>query len=492
MKGYKSGFRVLTPEIEEFGEHVRAICAQKNIGNLSMQDYENFAQLRIDANGRPAGQGLERGFVTREMAKAYWKRIREAGYIDFACIIYYSYQLLKRRADILSYVTAKFAWILVDEFQDTTDLQVEIFSLVAKEQRTRFLMVGDPCQSIFGFAGARPDLAEEFAERIDARRNLTLSGNFRSSKPIVRHANILFARTPPMESVGGARKYTEEPVWQHGASTFQVIADHSLPALEGLSIPIGDAAVLAPTWFSLFPLGRRLREYGINIVGPGARPYRRNRNFAPLAEQVCGYLIEPHPDAIARIERTVFNTLLDAMGRPYFNVFSYNGRVTVFRLLDQARQLHKRFEGAIDWLEAAAQAFTQTLLEDDYLSPSEADLFPLSVEEMKSDMRNNKVDIENLTIADLGIYASPDAALKLASLHFSKGREYEAVAMIDLHEGRIPHYYAQSAPAVEEAKRLFYVGVTRAKRFLMYITDDSDRRNGPTRFLQSSTGVGAC
>jgi len=111
---------------------------------------------------------------------------------------------------------------------------------------------------------------------------------------------------------------------------------------------------------------------------------------------------------------------------------------------------------------------------------------------MKKDMRNNRVDVTNLTIPKLGIYASRDTALKLGSLHFAKGREYEAVAMIDMHEGRIPFYQAQNASEIEEAKRLFYVGVTRAKRVLFYVTDSSNARNTPTRFLGAPTGVGLC
>ena len=57
-----------------------------------------------------------------------------------------------------NYFASRFAWILVDEFQDTTDLQVEMLSLIAAKNRTRFLLVGDPYQSIYRFAGARPDL----------------------------------------------------------------------------------------------------------------------------------------------------------------------------------------------------------------------------------------------------------------------------------------------------------------------------------------------
>ncbi len=148
--------------------------------------------------------------------------------------------------------------------------------------------------------------------------------------------------------------------------------------------------------------------------------------------------------------------------------------------------------GGVAWLVAAARASTEILVDEDYLCPSENDLFAMSVEEMKVDMRNNKVDLPNLTIADLGIYASPDAALELSTLHNAKGREYRAVAMIDLHEGRIPFYQATTDEEIAEAKRLFYVGVTRAEQLLLYVTDSSDYRNSPSRFLRTDTGVGVC
>ena len=484
IEGYEKGFRILTPDSEEFSHYVTSVWEMHGRYELKLSDVNEFINLRISPKGEPLGSGIDRGTLPPEVASTFWNTIRRAGYIDFSNIIYYSLLLLRNRPEILDYVASRFAWILVDEFQDTSDLQVDILSLIADRGRTRFFLVGDPLQSIFGFAGARPDLANDFAKRIGARRDFPLTGNFRSSKKIVSHAEMIFARTPPMKARGSARDYLEEPQWQHGRSTFEVITDHFLPTLGNLEIPYGNAAILASSWFPLFPLGKQLRDYGINIVGPGARPYKRWSQFAPLAEQVCGYLMESSPDTIVGIERTLFNTLLDMTGQANFEVFSYRGRVVVFRLIEIGRYLHDSHVNAVAWLEAAAKAFSEVLIEVKYLGEGERHLFPASVEEMKSDIQRNKVGLATLSIADLGIYASPSAALKLSTLHYAKGREYDAVAMIDMHEGKIPHNSSQKEEEILEFKRLFYVGATRAKRLLLYVTSDS-ARNGPTRFLHS-------
>jgi DNA helicase-2/ATP-dependent DNA helicase PcrA len=490
IDGYSDGFEVLTPDSDEFEQCVSIVCESFGRTNLSFRDYDDFTQLRLSSEGKPVGTAIDKGSISAELAEAYWKHCSERSLIDFANIIYYSLRLLREHPHILDALASRFAWILVDEFQDTSDLQVEILTLIAGKSRTRFLLVGDPLQSIFGFAGARPDLADKFAATIGARRNFTLAGNFRSSKPIIEHAEKLFARKPAMESLGEARKFTEVPTLKHGASSFAVIMNHFLPALADLRIPIGQAAVLAPTWFSLWPLGRKLREAGVSIVGPGARPYRRNRQFAPLAEHLCGYLMEPRGEAIVAIERTLFSTILDVTGRAHFDVFTYEGRLVVFKLIRAAQELYKEKMGAALWLAGAAERFSKILMDHDFFTESQRLVFSNSVEEMKSDMRHNKVDVENLLIEDLGIYATPGAALKLSSIHFAKGREFMAVAMIDCHENRIPSYYARTLPEIEEQKRLFYVGVTRAKRFLLYVTDDTERRNGPSRFLRTDGGVG--
>jgi DNA helicase-2/ATP-dependent DNA helicase PcrA len=159
------------------------------------------------------------------------------------------------------------------------------------------------------------------------------------------------------------------------------------------------------------------------------------------------------------------------------------------QMIEIARRLAEPDHGALRWLDECSVSIGALLVEADYIAPSHAALLYTSVQEMKGDMRRNRFDPTNYTLEDMGLFASPQRGMKLTSLHNSKGREFDAVAMISLHEGLIPFHSARTEEEFQAARRLFYVGATRARRLLMYITDTSDRRNRPTRFL-GANGVG--
>jgi DNA helicase-2/ATP-dependent DNA helicase PcrA len=488
IPGYESGFKILTREMDDFERLVREACASINYVSLTRQDFDDFSGVNLNSNGDLVGTAL-RSEIVKKVNKKFWAICRREGYLDFCILLFYSLILLRSHPEIADGIASRYALIMVDEFQDTTDIQVEVLSLIAQRNRTKFFLVGDTCQSIFGFAGADPGLADIFAERIAARTDLSLSGNFRSSPAVIVDAERLFSRTPAMTSVGTAKSYTEATRHIHTANPLIAIVDHFLPALADLEIPIGEATILAPSWAPLFPLSRALRDRGVSVVGPGARPYRRARLFAGLAEQLCGYIVDSRPDTFPAIERAVFFLVQEMTGTPKLGIFSYSGRLTVLKLLATATECAQHCPGALDWLDHCSQAIAQQLVEADLITLSQAPLLYLSVQEMKADMIRNGIDTSNYSIDDLGLFASPERALKLSTLHHSKGREYMAVAMIKMHEGAIPFYLAETEKEFEEAKRLFYVGATRAKRLLMYITDSTDSRNRPTRFLgQGGTG----
>ena len=137
-------------------------------------------------------------------------------------------------------------------FKIPLQVQVEIFRILHRHSLTKFFLVGDPCQSIFGFAGFRVELLHEFSNEINASGDFPLNNNFRCSRLIVTHANKLLPRTPPMVASGDAADEPSKPIYVHCENCFEAITDYFLPTLEELKIPLGKAVILAPWWIKLY------------------------------------------------------------------------------------------------------------------------------------------------------------------------------------------------------------------------------------------------
>lgn len=474
---YRNGFVVLPSDSERFREIAGNVCAEYGMPSTLRDNFELF-------NREPNGTPITTGEIEPKVALAFWNRLAEENFIDFCNIIYYSYQILSMYPSITNTLACRFAWILVDEFQDTSALQVEILRLIAEKNKTKFFLVGDPYQSIYAFAGARPVLMDSFADEIGAEKKFNLLINFRSSKPIIRHAELLCPRKPSMKATGFAAKFNEEPLYIHCSKIIEGIREKFIPLLHKLKIDYGQSAILSPWWVTLLHLGRQLRDHGIPIVGPGARPYKRNHLFALLAEQICAYLENSDHRVFHHIEKELVKLVSNITGELNFKIYTYWGRVIVYRLIKCANELREECNNGMSWLEIASEKFADILFEADLLPRNASELLLESVDGMKSDMIRQKIDIDNLTISDLGMFANLDGNMKLLTMHKAKGREFDAVAIIDLHEGKVPHNLsAKTQEGVDESRRLFYVSLTRARRLLMYITDEEDWRNRPSRFL---------
>lgn len=141
------GFKIITREMHDFEEIVTAV--EDEIGRRAyFRTFEDYGSLRITNKGDPAGPGIESGVVTAHTARRYWEIARARGFVDFAMILYYSYLILKQNSFIAKGIASRFSWLLIDEFQDTTDLQILIFALIRKHLNTKFFLVGDEHQSI--------------------------------------------------------------------------------------------------------------------------------------------------------------------------------------------------------------------------------------------------------------------------------------------------------------------------------------------------------
>lgn len=476
-------FRIITRQTRDFERIVGAVVDELN-REPTFQTYDHYDSIRLDIHGNPQGTGIQNGLVTEASARRFWELCLLNGFLDFSMILYYSMRILSEHAFVSRGLGAHFSWLLIDEFQDTTDVQIKILDLLAANSLTNFFMVGDSIQAIQGFAGADLQFSEAFAGSINANPDLSLSGNFRSSTNIVALAERTISRAPNMEAVGVNSDYELDVQYEHCNTAVEAITDHFMPLLEEHKIDLGNAAILAPWWQHLVPVARRLREFDVPVFGPGARPYKRARLYAVLAEQLGACVSSGNLLSLPGIERAIFRLVSEVTGASRFDIFSYNGRRSALATAYEAQKTARENLGGAAWLRASSDAVASVLIQDEWLPPNAHGLLVRSVEEMISDMERGNVDVDNLQISDLGLFADPENALKLITLHRAKGREFDAVAMIHMNHGQIPHFANQSAAAIDEARRLFYVGATRAKKVLLLASNDDNFGNPPTRYLR--------
>ena len=474
---YKDGYAVLPSDHDSYARIVNEIGDRYGLTDYARSQFELLGR-------KPDGMPIS-GVIPVEAALAFWDELQNHGYIDFCNIIYHSYRIVHDNPSIAHNLSCRFSHILVDEFQDTSALQVKLLGLIHEVGHTIFFLVGDPEQSIYSFAGAERELMEAFSKSISATEFI-LPANFRATQPLVDHAEQLIVRHPPMVSASTKPAFDPSVFHKHTQDSFAAMTDYFLPFLDANKISYGNAAVLAPNWFVLRPLGKQLREYGIPVVGPGARPYKRKYLLGRIAEQVCAYLESSAPEILYRTEKELFMIASELTGRPSFQIFSYQGMRVVHRLIrkgESSRQVH---EGAAEWLNAVAPAFEEILIEEGIIPADYTGCLAESRDEMLAEMEARRIDVANMVLADLGILADPRKNLKLITMHGAKGREFEAVAIICAHDGLVPfhnQYNPVTTVGLSESRRLFYVAMTRAERALWIFSSHNNRALPPTRFI---------
>jgi DNA helicase-2/ATP-dependent DNA helicase PcrA len=211
--------------------------------------------------------------------------------------------------------------------------------------------------------------------------------------------------------------------------------------------------------------------------------------IAHLVEPVGAYLETQEPNVCIAVQRALFSVVGDLMGSVPHRIFDYKGRVTVCKLLAEARIARQASDFAVDWISDVAARFSTVLTEANVLTPEAAEMLRGSAIEMVEDIRGRQGG-DQLTVEELGIFARPDHCIQLLTVHKAKGREFDAVAVIEAHYGRFPHFSIENIQddderqaIYDESRRVVYVATTRAKRVLMFFSDTSHYRNRPMPFL---------
>lgn len=465
-------------------------------------------------NGSGEDNG-ELGSLLREVMACYQMKIQQAGAIDFDDMLTLACRLLSEDRALRERLRQQYSYILVDEFQDTNPVQMELLRHLGGP-RPNLTAVGDEDQSIYRFRGAELAHILRFEQTYPGACIVTLGNNYRSAEPILKAAASVIAHNRQRRNkVLRSRAPGGEPVtvWAaqdeaHEASL--VVTDIQRERAEGT----GSIAVLFRINALSRPLEAELVRWGVpyRIVG-GMRFWDRAEVRHALA--YLRLLVNPNDElAFRRVvnvpARGIGAATLDRLAevaRRRSCSLPEASREGGGELLPRAREALARFWHLVEsWRahdqNALAPLVTRVLEEsglasqynphDDEDQARLANLDQLVNAAAEAQQRGLSLAgflDEVALLADADTETEVGSVL-LSTLHAGKGLEFDVVYLIGLEEGLLPLLRDRGdADDEEEERRLMYVGMTRAKRKLVLSYARTRRLHGeshatrPSRFL---------
>ena len=454
-------------------------------------------------------------FSSRQVAKAYeaYERILARNKaLDFDDLLMRVATALGTDDALRRTVSARYRYVLIDEYQDTNRAQFAIARHIAGEHRN-ICVVGDPDQSIYRWRGADIRNILEFEESFEGATTVALGENFRSTEHIVAAADSLIRHNkrrkakPLYTAQGSGEQVRVVRVPDEHAEADEVAK--AIVSANAAGVPWREMAVL----YRMNALSRvvedalRRRQVPYRIVRGTAFFERKEvkdlvaylRIVANAADDVaCARVVNVPPrgigeSSVAKIERTAL-----VRGIPLLDALRLARDAGVAdrtaRRIDEFRGMVSRWRGVLEQGEPGAlAAFVEMVLDEaglrefadgtdgDDLDQRRANLdevvnaagdFELPEDPAGAAptlLRALQGFLQSVAlVADSDAFDPESGAVTLMTLHAAKGLEFELVSMIGCEEGLLPHARArEGGEDIEEERRLCFVGMTRAKHRLL-------------------------
>ena len=440
---------------------VRSFISGAKSELMSARDYQKFA---LDPMQK----------ITGKVFLRYEEILKNSNALDFDDLILQTVKTLEKNADFREYFSSKFKYILVDEYQDTNQAQYMFLKILAKKHKNIFV-IGDDWQSIYSFRGAKFKNILDFKKDYERAKVIYLEENYRSTEPILESAQAVIKQNEIRSDKhlftsrsGGAPVSVISACSKEDEINF--IIDEILSLSQGEGRELKDFTVLyrtnAQSRFFEEILVRRKIPY--RIYG-GLRFYERKE-----VKDILSYLslVKNSFDLMALTR--VINTPARGIGavtlRKILSLGDDKAREQVPKYYDFAKMMDELRSGA-DTLrpdEIIERILYKTGYKQ-YISDGspESQTRLENIEELKvsaSNYENLDKFLESVSlVADIDNYSESQNILTLMTIHSAKGMEFPVVFITGLEEGLFPHANSISDQfELEEERRLFYVGMTRA------------------------------
>ena len=523
--GYKRNFVIYDPKDQEktMDRAVRSL-------NLDPKDYKASQMLQMVGRLKSAGiepdavnsGDVEDGLHIR-LYRHYQQVLCQNNAMDFDDLLFLTLRLLREQDEVRAKLQQRYEQILVDEYQDTNDVQFELVKQLSGIHRNLFV-VGDVDQSIYSFRNANFRIILRFQEDYPDATIIKLEENYRSTARILAAANDLiqhnterFEKTlRPTRGQGEPLRFVRAPDEQDEAT---LIVRHIQRIVEQERIPYGDFAILYRTNAMSRIYEQRLIQFAVpyHVVG-GFRFYDRRE-----IKDLLGYLNVLHnPDDSLSLKR-ILNVPKRGLGAKAVEILetsaTFEGRglslwdaVQTQRVTDQLTSSKARngLQSLVYLIQSlrnqplpVSEVIERVFNESGYRQDIEAEEDP----KKRQDRRENvealiqaAIEFENDSKeekdkTDLGAFLEKIAlfsdtdklkdqnrAVHLMTVHAAKGLEFPVVFLPGTEETIFPHIRSIMSPdpaaAIEEERRLMYVAITRAKNrlFMTYANQRSNKR----------------
>ncbi len=395
--------------------------------------------------------------------QAYEAELRRQGLLDFDDMPLLAYRMIKENVWIRDALRARFPVLFVDEYQDLGHALHELVLLLCFEGGIRLFAVGDADQSIYAFAGANPELLESLTRRPDVR-TMKLRFNYRSGGKIIRASLGALCEERDYRGIDGAPEgnlsFWNVP-YGHDSQA-QAVADTIIPKLVEQGFEFGQIAVLyRAAW-----LGDKVATALKNADIPFARTdgnalVKRSSRLARFIEDCARWATGGWRDVDPPYARLLSQAVTLVFGR----------HASEREEQDLSAQLMAFLNASIASVETAhawLQRFSRELITPwrgvARNSDQEWDICAQMI------TNTDPARDLDLPLAHFAGRMEGTGRVNLSTLHSAKGREFDAVIMFGVNVSDIPSERDSRSPtSLREARRLFYVGVTRPKKHLSLI-----------------------